>query len=346
MHFIGLRIIYLSVSALMTVPILFNVYKQNVSGNQETLLRSQPRKILEIVIEDSKDNDSGLDQATTSAYLDVSKGVQTKLLYEKGFSHNQSNICPQNENIPLLILITSAPNHEEARNDIRNTWGKLALYKNISLGFLIGYSSDNKINELLKNEIEKYEDIIQGNSVDSYDNLTLKTISALEWVDTYCPRAQFVLKTDDDVFINIEKLFSFVTSLDPDINTIYGRTAKNWKPVRNRKSKYFTSTAQYKPEVFPTFTTGPAYVFPGRLSGTLYETALNKIYFKLEDVFTTGLVAESLGIERKLILGFLNKRISFTPCNLKKHVSLHPLKTGEQVKLWNLVNEKMDCKRP
>lgn len=349
MSIVGVRLVFLAISGLMTVPIVFNVYKMNTgqSENSNSISGySQPRKILETPSEESESNETILVNRGGNKGYDITQGILTKIMYEKGFLESRANICPEKgENVKLVIIITSAPNHEVARNDIRKTWGQYALSKNISVGFLLGFTPDDNVNEIIKKEQNTYKDIIQGNSFDSYDNLTLKTISALEWVDTYCSKAQFILKTDDDVFINIDRLLSYVSGLDPGIDAIYGRLAKNWKPLRNKKSKYFTSTQQYKPPVFPHFTTGPAYVFPARISHNLFETALNKIYFKLEDVFTTGLVAESLGIPRNLHLGFLNKRINFTPCNLKKHISLHPLKKNEQIKLWEMMKEKAECKR-
>lgn len=343
MPFVGVRVIYLTVSALMTVPILFNVFNQNSGEIQE--VRYYSRKIVEIPTEDKTSSEQVSEEPNTTKNLNVFNGVLSKILYKKGFSQKQEKICPERgKDVKLLIIITSAPDHEEARNDIRNTWGRFAISKNISLGFLLGFTPNATVNNIIENEQKAHGDIIQGNSFDSYDNLTLKTISALEWVDTFCSEADFVLKTDDDVFINIDKLLSFVSGLDPAVETIYGRVAMNWKPLRNKKSKYYTSVKQYKPPLFPTFTTGPAYVFPARLSHRIFEAALNKNYFKLEDVYTTGLVAESLGIERKLILGFLNKRLNLTPCNLKRHISFHPLKKTEQLKLWKMLNEKATCK--
>lgn len=50
-------------------------------------------------------------------------------------------------------------------------------------------------------EMEKhlYDDIVVANFMDSYDNLTLKTMASLEWVDTYCNQSEHILKTDDDM---------------------------------------------------------------------------------------------------------------------------------------------------
>ncbi len=41
---------------------------------------------------------------------------------------------------------------------------------------------------------------------DTYHNLTLKTTMGLKWTAIFCPQAQFVLKTDDDIYVNLEYL--------------------------------------------------------------------------------------------------------------------------------------------
>ena len=41
---------------------------------------------------------------------------------------------------------------------------------------------------------------------DSYYNLTLKTVMGLKWVKDHCSQARFVMKTDDDIFVNLPKL--------------------------------------------------------------------------------------------------------------------------------------------
>lgn len=55
-----------------------------------------------------------------------------------------------------------------------------------------------------------YDDLIVASFVDSYDNLTLKTMASLEWIDNYCNQSEYILKTDDDMFINVPNLLSFI----------------------------------------------------------------------------------------------------------------------------------------
>lgn len=266
---------------------------------------------------------------------DLTRGVPAELIYEAGHVDVNSELCPfLGKDLQLLITITSAPSHEAARMAIRQTWGHFAERRDVAIAFMLGSVANNTINEKIKKEQYIYGDIIRGKFIDTYDNLTLKTISMLEWVDNYCPKAAFVLKTDDDMYINVNRLLAFIEKHNPTLRAIYGRLAKKWKPIRNKKSKYYISPQQYKPAVFPDFTTGPAYLFPARLAKELYSSALNHTYFKLEDVFVTGIVANGLKIKRIHVPEFLNKRVSLTPCSVQRGISIHMVKGVEQYDLW------------
>ncbi|XP_065166210.1 beta-1,3-galactosyltransferase 5-like isoform X2 [Atheta coriaria] len=280
------------------------------------------------------------------AVPDLTRGVAAEIIYEAGHNDPSFDICPNfGKDLTLLIAITSAPSHISARMAIRQTWGHYSSRRDIAITFMLGTTSNATLLKQIKQEEYLYGDIITGKFIDTYDNLTLKTISMLEWVDNYCPKVSFVLKTDDDMFINVSRLLLFISKHKPEQRVIYGRLAKKWKPIRNKKSKYYISPQQYRPPIFPDFTTGPAYLMPGRLAKELYSAALNHTYFKLEDVFVTGIVASSLKIKRVHVPEFLNKRISFTACSVQRGISIHMVKGAEQYDLWKKLQDGLaKCK--
>ncbi|KAL5282030.1 hypothetical protein ACFFRR_005351 [Megaselia abdita] len=288
---------------------------------------------------------------------DPLKGIPTKHIYEKGhLGFNQQNLCPLSSfngldpvilpQIKLFIFVTSAPSHFDARLAIRQTWGNYANRRDISVAYLLGQSRNSTIEDKLDNENELYGDLIRGNFIDSYNNLTLKTISMLEWLDKNCnnPLPKFILKTDDDMFINVPKLLLFIDKHSTEKKTIYGRLAKKWKPIRNKNSKYYVAPSQFSSTVFPHFTTGPAYLLSSDIVHDLYEKCLEETYLKLEDVFTTGIVSQKLNIKRVHVNEFLNRRIPFNPCNIRKAISVHMIKPNEQIDLWAKFLNNAKCK--
>ncbi|XP_036345291.1 beta-1,3-galactosyltransferase 5-like [Rhagoletis pomonella] len=280
---------------------------------------------------------------------DHTKGIPTSEIYESGHLNEEINfakICPnQGDDLKLLILISSAVNHAEARLAIRQTWAHYGTRRDVSIAFVLGRTTNESVSKELSIENFIYGDVIRGNFIDSYTNLTLKTISTLEWVDLHCQHAKFILKTDDDMFINVPKLLQFIDGHSKNKRVIYGRLAKQWKPIRNKKSKYYVSTDQFSQPLFPPFTTGPAYLLTSDVIHMLYEKCLHQVYLKLEDVFTTGIVAQQLGIKRVHANEFLNRRIAFNPCNIRKLISVHMVKSNEQFDLWKkLLDKSTKCK--
>ncbi|KAJ9579083.1 hypothetical protein L9F63_024814, partial [Diploptera punctata] len=274
------------------------------------------------------------------------QGILTRFVHESGYDISNVELCPDlGKNMKLIIAVTSAPSHKDARMAIRQTWGHYRQRNDMNIAFLIGSTNNKSLSEELQQENKLYGDLICARFLDSYNNLTLKTISMLEWVDNYCNHVSFVLKTDDDMFINIPKLLNFIEKHAKEKKVIFGRLAKKWKPIRNKKSKYYVSPNQYQPPVFPDFTTGPAYLMTGDVIHDLHTAALGKTYLKLEDVFITGIVAQDVKIKRTHVNEFLNKRVTFNACNIQKGISIHMIKPPEQFDLWKkLLDGKSKCK--
>ena len=60
---------------------------------------------------------------------------------------------------------------------------------------------------------------------DIYYNLTLKTVMGLKWSSIYCSQAKYVMKTDDDIFVNVPLLHRVAVkeSQAPFTNQISGK---------------------------------------------------------------------------------------------------------------------------
>ena len=80
----------------------------------------------------------------------------------------------------LLVTVISAPENIAQRQAIRASWGRFGRRrKDVQVVYLVGRSS--KLDAELKEEAKKYSDLVVNNVYDSYENLTLKTLSAFKW---------------------------------------------------------------------------------------------------------------------------------------------------------------------
>ncbi|BFF94612.1 beta-1-3-galactosyltransferase 5-like [Drosophila madeirensis] len=273
----------------------------------------------------------------------ISNVIPTKLMYEPGHmldEIDEDRICPdKGKDIKVLFLTNSALGNAEARMAIRQTWGHYASRIDIAHAFVLGRGTNETLNKAIDEENYLYGDLIRGNFIDSYKNITLKVISLLEWAARHCSRAAYIFKTDDDVFINVPKLLEFLSTHSAK-RTMYGLLAQNFKPIRNKLAKYYVTTDEYAEDVYPTFILGPAYLFTGDILHELYEHSLNRPYLWLEDIVVTGVVPESLGIKRENSYCFVNLVTTYNPCVLHDHVSFHSIKPIQQYDIWNTIQNK------
>lgn len=76
--------------------------------------------------------------------------------------------------------------------------------------------AERAVQRVLGREHGRYGDLIQCQARDTYNNLTLKSIAALEWTRHYCPWAKYLLKTDDDMFIDVRRLLRFIDKVETE----------------------------------------------------------------------------------------------------------------------------------
>jgi len=261
-------------------------------------------------------------------------------LYGAGHVQPLNDVCPnQGLGMKLLILVTTAPAHAKQREAVRGTWGHVVLRRDVALAFVVGISSNPSDNQAVQAENQLYGDIIQGNFMDTYNNLTLKTISMLEWSNQHCPLVKYLFKTDDDMYIHMPIVFKVLDRLAHKNRTIMGKVGKKWKPIRNKTSKYYISLDQFRPALYPDFNTGPAYVLTNDILKPVYEAALQGTFFKLEDVYVTGMIAGQLNIDHVDCPEFYNRRHTLGTCAVSKLASVHMVKTFEMYDLWKRLSD-------
>jgi len=98
------------------------------------------------------------------------------------FQLSPSNLCEGDSKF-VFVYVFSYVNDFDRRRIIRETWGS---DQNIRVGFVLGKISDSSIQELVRSEQNQYDDIIQGNFIDSYRNLSYKSILVWKWVKIFC----------------------------------------------------------------------------------------------------------------------------------------------------------------
>lgn len=217
------------------------------------------------------------------------------------------------------------------------------IFQHISKHLFILISYAVILNILLQksvlSEAQKYDDIVVEDFIDSYHNLTLKSVFMLKWVVNHCRSVPFVLKTDDDMLINIQALLHELKNnrYKPSQRLIIGRIQEGSIPYRDRSSKWYLPYWLYGATSFPTFASGTGYVMTQKAVSEVYYNALDTPLLPLEDVFLTGLVAtKNLGIPLINVPRFHNDRPWFTehPCLYHHLLTVHELTPTQLKRLW------------
>jgi len=190
----------------------------------------------------------------------------------------------------------------------------------------------------VSSEAQKHGDIVVEDFIDSYSNLTLKSVFMLKWVVNRCSSVPFVLKTDDDMLINIRGLLKELANntYNPSQPMIIGMIQKGSTPYRARSSKWYMPHWLYKEKRLPTFASGTGYVMTQRAVVDVYTKSLDVPLIPLEDVFMTGLVASrNLHIPMINVPRFRNdKPLTMHPCLYHHLLTAHELTPSQLKYLW------------
>ncbi|XP_035658568.1 N-acetyllactosaminide beta-1,3-N-acetylglucosaminyltransferase 4-like [Branchiostoma floridae] len=248
------------------------------------------------------------------------------------------------ERVFLLIIVTSSPQNAKQRQSIRQTWGNETNVPGVTIRtlFAIGKTNNLATQQALQQEDHTYHDIIQENFIDSYHNLTHKTIMCLKYAFKFCPNAKFLLKTDDDTFVNV---FNLVTYLKELMKTkteriVVGEVWREGKPIQEQRRKWPVPTSEYPRESYPKYPNGFAYVISNDITRRVYLASENIKNFFLEDVYI-GLCLEKLGIDLIDNEHFYNYFVDIDPCRHPKLIASHWVKEPtKMVKLWNAARRR------
>ena len=260
------------------------------------------------------------------------------------------DVCAGSSPIDLLILVTTTPLEYSAREAIRNTWASYSKENSANVRHLFlfgggwGKSKQNKIN----NESVRYGDILQDDYKDAYYNLSYKVISGYHWALKHCPRAQFVLRTSDDSYINIPQMLHWIKTWGShNMRVQIGQVYRDIKPLRELNSKWAITYAEYPKETYPPFAIGTSFLYSMPAVREVVKAAPNVPFFPLEDIWF-GLVMREINMTTKTVSGFIRtpplsffEAIEKCKCPLNgEFTAAHYIVPEAMTTLWRLCNSK------
>ncbi|XP_050023150.3 beta-1,3-galactosyltransferase 5-like [Dermacentor andersoni] len=236
----------------------------------------------------------------------------------------------------VLIGVVSTTDHFEARAAIRDTWGGTALKMDFIVVFLLGKTLDQEVQRKVFAQQGLYGDIVQGDFLDAYRNLTYKTVMLIRWARERCSGVNFVLKTDDDMLVSVWDLAVVVNGLEGVKRTMWGHLYRDHQPHRNVSSKWYVSRKEYAPDTYPPFLSGTGYLISGDSIAALEELTHDECFFPLEDIYLTAIVAERAQVSRLGFDGFSNEhKCLHQPSSTPRVVTSHDWSAAELRNEWS-----------
>ncbi|XP_036404729.1 N-acetyllactosaminide beta-1,3-N-acetylglucosaminyltransferase 2-like [Megalops cyprinoides] len=265
----------------------------------------------------------------------------------------------------LLLAIKSEEGNFENRQAIRQTWGQTGWVRGLEgeggevrRVFLLAKQDSATgpyadVAELLELEKVRYQDILQWDFKDTFYNLTLKDVLFLRWFSNRCPRARFVFKGDDDVFVRTPVLLDFLA--EQEVGQRPGREMRdffvgdvigNAVPLRQASTKYYIPESFYKGQ-YPWYAGGGGVVYSGAMALRLRQVSERVRLFPIDDVYM-GMCLRRLGLSPIHHHGFLTFDFQGEdgdkPCAYHSILLVHKRGPKDMLRLWEVLKmPRPDC---
>ena len=233
------------------------------------------------------------------------------------------------------------------QTDKYREWTQLTnLHIKIKKLILFAGSCEDCNQTALREEAQLYDDIVVFDFLDTYVNLTIKTIVSLNWIfNVY--KTDLYLKVDDDALFNVTDVHQTVLKHLPNqaehlSNYILGSCLSGIPFNRDLKHRFGVSKEAYSPPIAPRYCTGLSYAITRSAVSLLLNQTHNTPLIHLEDV-TLGILAKKAGnINLRAIPFWLVKRPnkSYKQKGYRKYHIIHTSQgpTDQMEELWKYLN--------
>ena len=183
------------------------------------------------------------------------------------------------EDTPLDVLIGvmtshSTPEYKSRERAIADTWGASNSYPGTMVVFVRGiqghidtFSSDQFTisSGPVPYSFEAKTSTLVVKITDTYRDLILKVLGLLVWANS-SHNFRYIMKVDDDTFVDLSRLSAFLQSLPPSKHYRYyaGRLYVG-APERNPQSKNYLSRTCYPYSFLPMYAWGNGYILSADL---------------------------------------------------------------------------------
>lgn len=251
----------------------------------------------------------------------------------------------------LLVIVSSSPNkrvNAGRRDVIRKTWGNVeetrvpndVIWKVV---FVMGKPQNAEMNQVIMAEHRSRRDLLIGDYKDEYRNIVIKLLMAFQWASKI--KCSYVLKTDDDVYIEIPKLIEWLIKRS-DEHSLYGGILYQGEVVRDKTHRHYVKKDDLSLEHYPMFCKGSMFVLSWNLIPKMVGFSRHIKRIGPDDAYI-GLLAFQLDIKPVEIQGFqqfshMHNLINVvTTCQIQELIGIGDSLTPEQINYIHKVKKSL-----
>ncbi|KAK8753511.1 hypothetical protein OTU49_000015 [Cherax quadricarinatus] len=171
-------------------------------------------------------------------------------------------------------------------------------------------------------------------------------VGALQWISEHCMHARWILKSDDDIVINVFSLVAFLKYYAAWETSANGAPPSKllcavwWgMPVLRGTgcAKWCVSMDEFPNSTFPTYCSGCAFVIPTYLAPRLYNAFFRVRFLWVDDAFISGVMAKAAGISHQPLHSLYELNHHLIEKNMiygNRLFCHHPGAAGARAKWW------------
>ena len=251
----------------------------------------------------------------------VYKSPSPEILFE-----NTDRLKTNSSRFKLVVLVSTHALHTGRRKLIRYYWGNHSRWTTPfqwKVIFVTGFfSSFQKIQ--LHAEADTFKDTLIESVEEDFYTLSFKVMLGLKWVQANL-KYDFLLKCDDDVFVNIDRLMRLLLTTRDQ----YFGQKMEFQPVE-REGRYGVSVEKHPSPIYDPFCSGGGFVL-SHLTVSRMIPFFNWVNpLKIDDAYI-GKIVTKAGIKAIHYGGFSMYNFG---CLFGKHLIVsHPVKEERCMKL-------------
>ena len=228
----------------------------------------------------------------------------------------------------LILVFHSGTDARSAmrRARARSTWLQSIrkLEFRVLVMFTVALSNNKTVNDQVRREAETSEDMLIFDFTDSFRNLTLKTMSTFEWIAQNCSNARFILKTDEDTFVNFTNILHFLPSVSRSLGVLgSGYGFYDSIVFRDLNFKFGVPVEQYPFKFFGPYCSGRGYLMSAATLQLIVRASAFVPVIDMEDVYV-GKCNQCLGM-RTLSIHYFACQYKKNDRNLSRCVVIHDM---------------------